>query len=157
MTTLAERFWSKVDTSAGPEACWPWLSTRIPTGYGQFWMDRCYRSATHVAVELDGRTVTPGRFVLHRCDNPPCVNPTHLIVGTAGDNSRDSVAKGRAAGPRNLKHYRGDQSPRALLTQAQVAEIRAAYTGKHGQMAAMARRYDVHRSTIAHVLKGISW
>lgn len=93
----AETFWSKVDTTG---ECWLWLAARIPPyGYGNFggtqdgvrWVKLAHRHA----YELAHGPIPEGMWVLHRCDNPPCVRPDHLFLGTHADNMRDMVAKGR--------------------------------------------------------------
>jgi hypothetical protein len=89
----AERFWPKVDQSGGPDACWPWTAYCQPNGYGEF--DKKW--AHRVAYELAIGPITPGGTICHTCDNPRCVNPSHLFLGTQGDNVRDMVAKGRHA------------------------------------------------------------
>jgi hypothetical protein len=94
-TPAASRFWQYVDQSGGPDACWPWMGTRIAEGYGQILEYGRKRPATHVALEIAGSPVPPGLFALHHCDNPPCVNPTHLFIGNQTDNARDKMAKGR--------------------------------------------------------------
>lgn len=84
--------WIKVDASAGPFSCWPWMGYRFPNGYG-----RAGQTANHspiyahrAALEFAlGRPLAPDRFACHRCDNPPCCNPLHLYEGTAADNVRD--------------------------------------------------------------------
>ena len=94
---LAERFWEKVDRSGGTDACWPWIGAIGVHGYGRVNLDgRSTGIASRVAWTLTFGD--PGDLgVLHRCDNPPCCNPAHLFLGTQLDNSRDMVAKGRAA------------------------------------------------------------
>jgi len=96
---LAERFWSKVDKSGGENSCWPWLgATDGRRGYGQFFMDRRHRKATHVAWELANASPFPeGKHACHSCDNPPCVNPRHIWPGTHSENHKDSFAKNRCA------------------------------------------------------------
>jgi hypothetical protein len=89
------RFWSRVDTSAGPEACWTWRGRAHP--YGAFdALGRGFRSH-RVAYELSTGKDPGDLLVCHSCDNPPCCNPNHLFVGTHLDNNRDRDAKGRAA------------------------------------------------------------
>lgn len=94
---LAERFWSKVDKTAGLTGCWIWTGCTQVDGYGQIWVEDGMRPAHRVAFELVEGIIPVGLEVLHRCDNPICVNPFHLFTGTQSDNIRDCVAKGRHA------------------------------------------------------------
>jgi len=100
-----ERFWSKVDkdTSSG---CWLWTAGKTPLGYGIFQVktEKCmgwghWKSvrAHRFAWELTYGLIPEGMNVLHKCDNPPCVRPTHLFLGTQKDNVRDMIHKGRGA------------------------------------------------------------
>lgn len=85
-----ERFWSRVDRSGGPDACWPWTARAVKRGgYGDFQLrGRRYR-ASRYAYQLTHGPIPPGLVICHRCDNPPCVNPAHLYSGTQSDNERD--------------------------------------------------------------------
>lgn len=94
---LIRRFWSKVDRSGGPDACWLWQAGLLD-GYGRFWDADAYNDVyahrfawiiTHGAIPEDLR-------VLHSCDVRPCVNPSHLWLGTQLDNLTDMVIKGRS-------------------------------------------------------------
>ena|SRR6478736_2120937 len=95
-----DRFWSYVD-KRGPNECWPWVGyTHQQFGYGMISIvtQRPMLLAHRVSLELSGVAIPEGMNVLHRCDNPPCVNPAHLFPGTQADNMRDMQAKGRARG-----------------------------------------------------------
>ena len=92
-TTFDARFQAKVEL--GPW-CWEWRGKRLPRGYGRLSNGRrCEVYAHRYAWERVNGPVPEGLLVLHTCDNPGCVNPAHLFVGTFGDNNRDTVAKGR--------------------------------------------------------------
>lgn len=92
--TLAARFWSKVDRR-GPDECWPWTAGGNQFGRGMIRYRGKKPMATHVSLMLSGRPLRPGEWALHHCDNPSCVNPTHLFAGNQYDNMRDMVEKGR--------------------------------------------------------------
>jgi hypothetical protein len=98
-----ERFWEKVDIK-GPDDCWLWESAPSTSGYGVFYAGtrtaggwpqqvKAHRFS-YVCIVGD---IPEGMWVLHRCDTPLCVNPFHLFLGTALDNTRDMISKGRAA------------------------------------------------------------
>jgi hypothetical protein len=86
----------------GADECWIWLGARSPLGYGRFRRDGRAQIASRVAYELAHGPIPDGRLVCHRCDNPPCVNPGHLFLGTDADNVRDMRRKGRAPRPWQL-------------------------------------------------------
>lgn len=97
---LAERFWAKVDVR-GANDCWPWTGSRDTAGYGRIARSRSDETggrqelAHRVSLELAGVEITPGQYVLHSCDNPPCVNPRHLRPGNQLDNMQDAIERGR--------------------------------------------------------------
>lgn len=104
MKTTKQRFWSKVDRNgpAHPELgtrCWVWTASTA-AGYGNFCVRRPLNVGSHrFSWELSNGPIPEGLWVLHRCDNRRCVNPAHLFLGTAKDNVRDMIAKGRDVPP----------------------------------------------------------
>jgi hypothetical protein len=90
-----ERFWKRVDQSAGPDGCWPWTGHVNTTGYGMVQFGGRGMVATRVAHMLTHRESVEGLVMAHRCDNPICVNPAHLMAVTQQDNMIDMVTKGR--------------------------------------------------------------
>lgn len=91
-----ERFWSKVDKS-GPNGCWVWTASVFKSGgYGAFgYTSTDIRRAHRYAWEITRGPIPEGAFLLHSCDNPLCVNPSHLRPGTTADNSQDAVDRNR--------------------------------------------------------------
>lgn len=90
------RFWKYVDKSGGPGACWPWLGSYYPSGYGQFVLaDGTHTTAHRVAYELETGKKLDELHGCHHCDNKACTNPIHVFPGTVSDNLLDMSAKGR--------------------------------------------------------------
>lgn len=150
---LADRFWGRVDKSAGPAGCWPWRGPLMTgTGYGVI-RTKYARGAHRVAWALTNGPIPVGMYICHHCDNRPCCNPKHLFIGTSADNSRDMWTKGRG------RHATlpGEANPSARLTAAQVDAIRAAFTGRRGQQSALARLYGVSLSAVHLIVRGRKW
>ena len=161
MKTVEQRFLEKV---AKTRKCWVWIASRV-RGYGQFRALGEHR-AHRVSYVLYRGKVPEGMKVLHRCDNPLCVNPAHLFLGTNKENSEDMVAKRRqACGSRNgSKLYperlvRGEQHHQTHLTEADVLTIRKAYRkGVRGHgYDSLAKRFSVDKATIARIVKRKYW
>lgn len=157
--SIRERFWAKVD-KRGPVSvhrpelgpCQVWTEHTTKAGYGQFYLHSGDPRLAHsVSYALTKGPVPPRLHVCHHCDNPPCVRPDHLFIGTAADNARDMVAKGRQ-GPR----YPGSERANARLTEEDVRAIRAV-PYFYGRARRLARLYGVSDHTIRDVLTGKAW
>jgi hypothetical protein len=149
-TPLAERFARFVDKDSSPHGCWLWTGATYKRGYGQImYQQRGHAIQAHrVSWEMTHGTIPNGLHVLHNCpggDNPRCVNPAHLFLGTHADNVADMVRKGRSA--------RGERQPNAKLTEQSVKEIRAA-VGMHRDVAS---KFNVSESLVRGVRSGKRW
>lgn len=100
---LVDRFWSKVERGPeGSEECWMWVGATVhPMPYGRIQSAGRYLLAHRVSYEINVGPIPKGLCVLHRCDNPRCVRPDHLFLGTRSDNAADRHAKGRSRGGSN--------------------------------------------------------
>lgn len=169
---IAELFWRHVD-KAPDDACWIWTASRNPKGYGYFRNRKRTVLAHRMAWELTYGPIPDGLLCLHHCDNPSCVHPDHLFLGTAADNTLDMMRKGRH-GPEVFPAYkimgenhwsykypesvpRGEAVGTSKLTEGQVLEIRAAYAAGNVSKAALARQYGVSHHTIRFILSRKSW
>ena len=151
---LRASLWDRFHDKVSPEpnsGCWLWCGGTNERGYGIIGLGRREQGvakAHRVAYSLY-RCDPADAVVMHQCDNPACVNPDHLRLGTLGDNSRDCVAKGRNFIPDN----RGERAKWAKLTLADVNEIRR----KEMTGVEYARRYGVSKSAIYEIWRGNNW
>lgn len=145
---LNERFWPKVD-KRGPDECWEWTAGKDKDGYGRIGaggkgapMVRAHR----VSWELGNGIVPSGMFVLHRCDNPSCVNLAHLFLGTNADNMADRNRKRRHS-------FFGERNPKTKLTPEQVIAIRQA----HGKLSDIGDCFGIKKAQVSAIRNGDSW
>jgi hypothetical protein len=149
--TEANRFINKLSIGDG---CWEWMGNRNVKNYGLF--TRPPDMAAHRFAYEFFYGVNPGSMlVCHKCDNPPCCRPSHLFLGTAEDNMRDAMQKGRLSGHHiNL----GESNGAAKLTQCDVEEIRRLYVRRgEWNFAKLGLKYGVASGTIRDVIIGETW
>lgn len=140
-------------TTQTPRGCIEWAGARTTRGYGRIGRYDRERYTHRVMWELtNGQPIPPGMVVRHRCDNPPCLNPEHLELGTTADNNRDALERGRQVPSK----VRGSGVGTAKLTEAQVAEIKAALRAGE-PMTVVARRFGVSKFPIQEIVHGRAW
>ena len=146
---MSQRFWKRV-SKQGADRCWEWIGSKNIHGYGQFFVTRKKNIGAHrYSWAIHNGAIPDGLWVLHVCDNPACVNPAHLFLGTVTDNVRDSVGKGRWG------TLHGEDAVNAKLTEEAVREIRS-LRGAVSQ-AVLASRYGVSRELVRDVQLGKKW
>jgi hypothetical protein len=144
----AEQFWGLVERGAAGE-CWPWLGSVDRDGHGRVYWQGRHTGAHRVAFGLaQGQPVLPGVVIRHRCDNPACCNPAHLVIGTHTDNVRDRVAAGHSA--------TGERNGRAKLTEHLAQRVRELAAGGVS-LSALARLLGVDRAAVRRIVNGKAW
>lgn len=136
-TSLESKFFKHTDIRESAE-CWPWEGPRSPNGYGQVSCAGDKRSAHRLSYEIFNGPIPAGMVVRHVCDNPSCVNPEHLLLGSKADNSRDMMMRGRG---------------QAKMTEAQAVEIK----GSSLSVGALSERYGVSVTAIRDIKNGKTW
>lgn len=144
-------FWSNVDMSGD---CWEWKAGCFSNGYGQFRIGKKkYRTHKLIFETING-PVPLGMFVCHHCDNPKCVRPSHLFLGTPKDNSADRDEKGRGAC--NLKPQQGIKNGCSKLKPNQVIQIRSLFdSGAFPSQ--IAKAFKISKSQVRNIGHGRSW
>ena len=142
--SFEDRFWSKVQKTV---ACWLWVGAIEHRGYGRTWSRSLNRPdrAHRIAWELTRGAIPSGLFVCHVCDNPPCVNPSHLFLGTPQQNARDCVAK--------LRHSHGERSRDHKLTTDDVRRVRTSSLAG----TTLAAILNISPSTITKIRRARTW
>lgn len=143
--TLKERFFQYVEKSDG---CWLWRGSKNEKNYGQMSVNSKPRLASRVSWQVHYGDIPKGLNVCHKCDNPPCVNPEHLFLGTQQDNVTDMMLKGRIKNDHKIGSRHN-----VKLTESQVLEIRA--SSESG--VSLAARFGVTKTTISDVRTRKSW
>lgn len=116
------RFWSQVDRSGGPDACWPWTGTRVRRGYGQFNVRRARIPAHRYAYDLAHPDAPLGALLAcHHCDNPPCCNAAHLFAGDSSANQLDAAEKRRHRNARKTHCAMGHEYTSLNVASQRVA------------------------------------
>lgn len=157
--TLSERFWPKVNIN--PDGCWLWTGARSGNRYGLIRGEGGRHSKNEVAHRASWTLVygpiPEGLWVLHRCDNPPCVRPEHLFLGDPTDNNRDTVAKGRM--PKTMNRFpvrRGSANQASKVTESDVRVIRE-LNAMGTTQDELAARYGMTQSGISSIVTRRSW
>lgn len=149
------RFWSRVDRR-GDDDCWLWTGSKSVDGYGSISANGRVLRATHLALFLEnGIAPAPGMCACHKCDNPPCVNPRHLFIGTIHENNTDRHRKGRTVFrpiPAEVK-ARGEAHGSARLTNEQVVAI----MDSDKSIRQLAAEFGVGFGTVQRIKKGTAW
>lgn len=153
------RFHAKVKQGA-PDECWEWQAycKPAPESYGVFRyaVGESMRVAHRVAYEFAFGPIPVGMLVRHSCDNPPCCNPSHLLLGTNLDNSRDKVERGRSTKGRTV-HWGEGSGRSAKLTESQVREIRTRYARGDVSQAALGIEYGISQTHIGTIVRREAW
>lgn len=143
--SIEERFSTRYSVNA-ETGCWEWTGKKNAYGYGVIQKNGGGWAMAHrLSVQISGRSVE-GMVVCHACDNPLCVNPAHLFVGTPADNSRDMARKGRST--------KAERNPMSKLSRVAIEEIKGDRTTRAEDLAA---RYGVCASTIRNYRAGRTW
>jgi predicted XRE-type DNA-binding protein len=141
---IKTRFWSKVNKTRGADACWEWSGAKDKNGYGQVRIDGSVQAAHRVSWEIHSGSAAGELCVCHACDNPSCINPAHLFLGTLGDNNRDKLEKGR--------QYQGESHHNAKLTNDECSMIRKMYADGTYSQSKIANQFGVTQSNVSYVV-----
>ena len=143
MEPVGEKF--RRSFTEAPSGCWEWTEGKEEHGYGRFCFNGCQKLAHRVSWSLHRGVLSDEDFVLHHCDNPGCVNPDHLFLGTQEDNMKDMAAKNRAC--------KGMEKRNSKLSDSQVVEI----LKSTDRVCSIAKQFGVSYSIISEIRSRKRW
>lgn len=148
--SLEMRFWEKVDKKSKDE-CWEWLGAKGGRGYnqGQIRDNNKLIIASRVSWQIHFGNIPDGLSVCHKCDNPPCVNPTHLFLGTHQDNMDDKVKRNR--------QMQGENQWKSKLTKSDILKIRELYNKKTYNQYDLSGMFGVGQDNISRIINKKIW
>ncbi len=150
---MFDGFWSKVERT---ETCWLWKAGTDSGGYGHIFAFGQQEQAHRVSYAITYGEIPEGMNVQHECDNPPCVRPDHLFLGTQADNTADMWAKGRGVLPIGVVPF-GECHPHHKLEENEVIAIRDRYKEGNVPQRSLAAEYRISRGQISKIVLGHNW
>lgn len=142
-----KRFWEKVDKSGD---CWIWIAGTDKDGYGVF-NNNGYAKAHRFAYEITFGEIPKNKIICHHCDNPSCVNPNHIYLGTYKSNARDRQSRNRG------RDQYGVKNSMAILNWSKVRKIRAMWQSGNYTQKAIAEYFNVSRGCITGIIHNVNW
>lgn len=145
-----EKFWSMCEKREN--SCWEWTRCLHKDGYGQLSYHRKFWLAHRLAWHLARGPIPKGICVCHKCDNPKCINPDHLFIGSHAENMSDMKNKGRR---KNINS--GELNGRAKISASDAAEIRNKYQSGKTRQVDLAAEYGIAQTVISLIVRGKIW
>jgi predicted XRE-type DNA-binding protein len=145
-----DRFWNKVKKS---KDCWIRMGCKVGLGYNVLSYLNKQEYAHRFSWRIHFGKIPKGKCILHKCDNPPCVNPKHLFIGTLGDNIHDMINKGR----RGYTGLQGEIHPDHKLTEKQILKIRNLYKKSSMTQQKIANIFGVKQGHINKIVNRKVW